>query len=174
MENKMTVRTEKMPAVCSEVQPAPINQYYSYPVYDEKAGKLIDEVIVATRDERMNTKRSISADIAITARVQNQNENVIKAFERELLRKDLPEGDRMKLLEMMSNAAESSANESAASRKFQKEQLGHSHELPWKILGWGAIILIGGIGGTALFNAATKKSATKFYFHSVPFSSSKL
>lgn len=30
----------------------------------------------------------------------------------------------------------------------------HSHKLPWKILGWGAVILFGGIGGAALLRVA--------------------
>lgn len=140
MENKMTVRPETTPTTRCGAQPAPINQFRPYPVYDEKqTGKLIDEVIAAAKDDRMNTKRCISADIAATARVQNQNERVIEACERELRRKDLPEERREEVLGIMSRAAESSAYESAASREYQKEQLEHSHKLPWKILGWGAV-----------------------------------
>lgn len=155
MENKMTVRPETTPTARCGAQPAPINQFRPYPVYDEKqTGKLIDEVIAAAKDDRMNTKRCISADIAATARVQNQNERVIEACERELRRKDLPEERRAEVLGIMSRATESSAYESAASREYQKEQLEHSHKLPWKILGWGAVILFGGIGGAALLRAA--------------------
>lgn len=155
MENNMTTITEITPTVRCEAQPASINQFQLYPAYDEKQmGKLIDEVIAAAKDDRMNTKRSISADIAATARVQNQNERVIEACERELRRKDLSEERRAEVLGIMSKAAESSAYESAASREYQKEQLEHSHKLPWKILGWGAVILFGGIGGAALLRAA--------------------
>lgn len=155
MENKMMVITESAPTVGYETQPAPINQFQPYPAYDEKQmGKLIDEVIAAAKDDRMNTKRSISADIAATARVQNQNERVIEACERELRRKDLSEERRAEVLGIMSKAAESSAYESAASREYQSEQLRHSHKLPWKILGWGAVILFGGIGGVALLRGA--------------------
>ena len=151
----MTVRPETTSTARCGAQPAPINQFRPYPVYDEKqTGKLIDEVIAAAKDDRMNTKRCISADIATTARVQNQNERVIEACERELRRKDLPEERRAEVLGIMSRAAESSAYESAASREYQKEQLEHSHKLPWKILGWGAVILFGGIGGAALLRAA--------------------
>lgn len=155
MENNMTVITETTPTVRYGVQPASINQIQPYPVYDEKqTGKLIDEVIAAAKDDRMNTKRSISADIAAAARVQNQNERVIEACERELRRKDLPEERRAEVLGIMSRAAESSAYESAASREYQTKQLEHSHKLPLKILGWGALILFGGIGGATLLRGA--------------------
>ena len=147
----MNVITETTPTVCCEAQPAPINTFQPYPVYDAKqTSKLIDEVIAAAKDDRMNTKRSISADIAAAARVQNQNERVIEACERELRRKDLPEERRAEVLGIMSRAAESSAYESAASREYQTKQLEHSHKLPWNILGWGAVIIFGGIGGAAL------------------------
>lgn len=151
MENKKTVITETTPTDRCEVQLAPINQSRPYPVYDEKQmGKLIGEVIAAIKDDRMNTKHSISADIAATARVQNQNERVIEACERELCRKALPQEHRAEVLGIMSRAAELSAYESAASREYQKEQIENSHKLLWKILGWGAVILFGGIGGVAL------------------------
>ena len=155
MTNEMVVKKQTAPAAQNGVRTVNTERIQSYPVYDEKqTGKLIDEVIAAAKDDRMNTKRSISADIAATARVQNQNERVIEMCERELRRKDLPEERRAEVLGIMSRAAESTAYESAASREFQKEQLEHSHKLPWKILGWGAVILFGGIGGAALLRAA--------------------
>lgn len=155
MENRITIRTEATPTTRCGAQPTAINQFRSYPVYDEKqTGKLIDVVIAAAKDDRMNTKRSISADIAATVRVQNQNERVIEACERDLRRRDLPEERRAELLGMMNKAAELTAYESAASRKFQERQLNHSHKLPWKILGWGALIFVGGIGGVAMLRAA--------------------
>ena len=155
MENKMTVRPETTPTARCGAQPAPINQFRPYPVYDEKqTGKLIDEVIAAAKDDRMNTKRAISADIASTARVQNQNDRVIAACERELRRRDLSEESRDEILRCMSKAAESTSYESAASREFQREQLDHSHKLPWKLIGIGVLIVLGGVGGTALIKAA--------------------
>ena len=54
----------------------------------------------------------------------------------------------------MSKAAESTSYESAASREFQREQLDHSHKLPWKLIGIGVLIVLGGVGGTALIKAA--------------------
>lgn len=155
MENKMTVRTETTPTTLCGVQPAPIKQFMPFPVYDEEqTGKLFDEVIAAAKDDRMNTKRSISAVIAATARGQNHIERFIEACERELRRKDLPEERRAEILEKMRMAAESSNYESEASREYQKEQLEHSHKLPLKILGRGAVILLECIVRAALLRAA--------------------
>ncbi len=126
-----------------------------YPAYDEeRAGKFVNEVIAAVKDDRANTKRAISADIAATARVQNQNDRVIAACERELRRRDLPDERRDELLDRMSRAADSTAYESASSREFQREQLDHSHKLPWKILLFLAGLAVGGISGAALVRAA--------------------
>ena len=124
-----------------------------YPASNGQIGKFVDEVVAASKDDRMNTKRAISADIASTARVQNQNNRIIEACERELRRRDLPEGRRAELIECMSKAAQSTDVECAASREFQREQLSHSHKLPWKLIGISVIIAFGCIGGTALAKA---------------------
>ena len=137
MTNDMTV--------AAPTTPADLCQNIYRPEYDEKrVGKYIDEVIAAAKDDRTNTKRAISADIASTARVQNQNDRFMGACERELRRKDLPEFRREELLADMKEAAASSAYANAASREFQREQLDHSHKLPWKLIGAGAILLLGG------------------------------
>ncbi len=82
----------------------------SYPAYDEeRAGKVVDEIIASVKNDRMNTKRAISADIASTSRVQNQNERVVAACERELRRHDLSDEWRDELLSRMSDAAQSTA-----------------------------------------------------------------
>lgn len=137
MTNDMTV--------AAPTTPADLCQHIYRPEYDEKrVGKYIDEVIAAAKDDRTNTKRAILADIASTARVQNQNDRFMDACERELRRKDLPESRREELLADMKEAAASSAYANAASREFQREQLDHSHKLPWKLIGAGAILLLGG------------------------------
>lgn len=129
--------------------------YQQAPIFDgERAGKLVDEVIAAVKDDRMNTKRAISADIASTARVQDQNDRVIDACERELQRRDLTEDQRMEILNHMSQAAEAATAASEASREFQKEQLEHSHKLPLKILGGAAVVALLWFGGRALLRAA--------------------
>lgn len=129
--------------------------YPQAPVFDgERAGKLVDEVIAAVKDDRMNTKRAITADIASTARVQNQNDRVIDACERELRRRDLTEDQRMEILNHMSQAAEATTAASEASREFQKEQLEHSHKLLFKILGGTVVVALLWFGGRALLRAA--------------------
>lgn len=154
MTNGIMVANDNMPIVRREAYPANSDHAQYYPVNDVRTGKFVDEVITAAKDDRMNTKRAISADIASTARVQNQNERVIAACERELRRRDLSEESRDEILRCMSKAAESTSYESAASREFQREQLDHSHKLPWKLIGIGVLIVLGGVGGTALIKAA--------------------
>ncbi len=154
MTNEIMAAKDNMPVVPGEVYPTSSDPVQYYPVNDVRTGKFVDEVIAAAKDDRMNTKRAISADIASTARVQNQNDRVIAACERELRRKDLSEESRDEILRCMSRAAESTSCESAASREFQREQLEHSHKLPWKLIGIGVLIVLGGVGGTALIKAA--------------------
>lgn len=153
---KAPVCTESsVPVVWDEGQMPAARQHEYCLVYDrDRTGKFIDEIIAAAKDDRMNTKRAISADIAATARVQNQNDRYMAACERELRRKDLPEGRRKELLDRMEMAASSSEQVGAESRQFQREQLNHSHKLPWKLLGVGALIFFSGLGGAALLRAA--------------------
>ena len=155
MENEIIVASEGTPVVQFEAQMADDTQIQPYPVYyEERESKLVDEVIAAVKDDRMNTKRAISAGIQAMAWVQNQNDRVITACEHELRRKDLPEERRAELIETMRRAAESTVNESAACRGFQERHLGQSHKLPWKILGWSALVLVLGICGAARLRAA--------------------
>ncbi len=155
MTNNMVVTGRTAPVAHRQPQMPDVETDRYYPAYDaERTGKLVDEVIAAVKDDRMNTKRAISADIAATARVQNQNDRVIAACERELRRRDLPNERRDELLDRMSRAADSTAYESASSREFQREQLDHSHKLPWRILLFIAGLAVGGIGGAAIARAA--------------------
>lgn len=155
MENNMMIAGRTVPVAQRQPQMPDTETNRYYPVYgEERVGKLINEVIAAVKDDRVNTKRAISADIAATARVQNQNDRVIAACERELRRRDLPDERRDELLDRMSRAADSTACESASSREYQREQLEHSHKLPWKILLFVATLVVGGVGGAALVRAA--------------------
>lgn len=154
MTNEITVSKENRPVVYAETHPTDYVSARNYQPDAVQTGKFVDEVIAAAKDDRMNTKRAISADIASTARVQNQNDRVIAACERELRRRDLSEESRGEILRCMSKAAEPTSYESAASREFQREQLDHSHKLPWKLIGIGVVIVLGGVGGTALIRAA--------------------
>lgn len=120
---------------------------------EDRMCKFVGEVIGAAKDDRTNTKRAISADIASAARVQNQNDRVIAACEKELQRKDLSEDSREELIRCMSKAAESTSDISKASREFQREQLNHSHNIPLEFIGIGMLIFVGGVGGWALIKA---------------------
>lgn len=117
---------------------------------DVRTGKLLDEVMGAVKDNRANTKRAISADIASTARVQNQNERVIAICEKELRRQNLTDERRDELLDHIRKAAESTARVNEESREFQRRQLEHSHKLPWKIIGVIVGFMVLGIGGAVI------------------------
>lgn len=166
-ELQMAVRETMSPVIPSSMEieetvvpvpmqcdPAFVGEVY-YPqdaVLDsERAGRLVDEVIALVKDDRMNTKKAISADIESTAKVQEQNNRVIEACERELRRRDLTDEQRMDILKRMEKAAESTVNVSEASRKFQQEQLERSHKLPLSLLVGATICVLFGIGGRALF-----------------------
>ena len=151
----MTVNRRANLATHNDPQPLDQVYYERYAVYDEeRAGKFADEMLSAIKDDRMLTKRSVSADIASTARVQTQNDAFIAICEWELRRRDLSEERREELIDMANDARRSSADSEAGSRAFQREQLDHLHKLPWRLLLVVGCILIGDVGGTALLRAA--------------------
>lgn len=117
-----------------------------HPTNINQLGKFVDEFIAIVKDDHINTKRAILSNTASTAKVQNQNERVIAACERELQREDLPQESRDTILRNMCATAESTARESAASQEFQREQLNHSHALLFKFIGMGvsiALVIVG-------------------------------
>lgn len=155
MTNDIMDKDNTVPVALNRLQGIDVESPQNYPMYDEiRTGKLVDEVIATVKDDRTNTKRAISADIASTARVQNQNDRVIAACERELRQRDLSDERRDELLDRMSRAAESTAYANADSREFQRQQLDHSQKLPWKIMLFVAALAVGGISGTVLIRAA--------------------
>lgn len=163
---KLIVKNETQPGMIAvnkranldtrnDTQPLDPVYYERHPNYDEeRALRFADEVIAAFKDDRTLTKRSVSADIASTARVHAQNGAFIAVCERELRRRDLSEERREELINMINDARQSSANSEAESRAFQQEQLDYLHKLPWRLLMVVGCILIGGVGGTALLRAA--------------------
>lgn len=154
MTDSMVVRESTAPMAQRQPQIPDAEDSRYYPVYDEKrTGKLVNEVIAAVKDDRMNNKRALAADTLATARVQNQNDRVITACEKEL-RRDMPDERRDELFDRMCRACESSARESASSREFQRELLDHSHKLPWKIMLFVATFAVGVVGGAAIARAA--------------------
>ena len=131
------------------------NIFQQYTINEgEATEKLIDEFFAIAKDNRINTKRSIAADIASTARVQKQNNLIIETCERELHRRDLTENQRKNLIEQMTKAAELSAQADEASRAFQKKQLSRSYALT--ICLWASLLLLtGGIGYAACIRSKT-------------------
>ena len=125
---------------------------YDEAMYDrEKMSELMDEVAWSVKDYRLNTKKAISADIASTARVQNQYGQYVAACERELHRKDLPEERRQAILDSMFEASKASEEAGAESRRFQTEQLVHLRKLPWEIVGVIVFVIVAGFGSKAVF-----------------------
>lgn len=108
----------------------------------ERAGKYFDEIVSSAKDDRMNTKRAISASIASTACIQNQNGQVVEACQRELRNKDLSAEQRERLIATMSAAAKDSSESEREAREFQKEELRHSHGVVWWLIG-GAVFCLG-------------------------------
>lgn len=96
--------------------------------------KFADEFIAAEKEDRLNTRRGISANKALTEKVLNQSDRVIAAYERELQRNDISEEIRKECLQGMTKTIESSTREYAASREFLREQLNHSHNHPQKLI----------------------------------------
>lgn len=120
--------------------------------YDrEKMSSLMDEVVASVKDYRLNTKKAISADIASTARIQNQYGRYVAACERELRRKDLSEERRKEIMDSMLEASNASEDAGTESRRFQAEQLDQSRKLPWEIVGLMVLIIVAGFGGKAIF-----------------------
>lgn len=125
---------------------------YNSTVYGrERMSNLIDEAVVSVKDYRLNTKRAISADIASTARVQNQYEQYVLVCKRELQRNDLSEERRQIISDSMLEAIKASEEVGAKSRRFQTEQLNQSRKLPWEIVGVMMLIIAAGYGGKAMF-----------------------
>ena len=126
-----------------------------YPNYDdEQHNKVIDEIIYAIKDDRINTKHAISAEIASSARAQNQNERAITACEKELRRNDLSTSQRQELINRICSAAESTSQINIESRDFINSQIEKSHKLPFQIVGLFTLITIGGLCGHALLRKA--------------------
>lgn len=143
MTNDMILKESTTPAISSGKLSENVDQIQNHHVYEEaRIVKLNDEIVAAEKSDRINTKRALAADITSKERVQNQNDRVISACEKELKRKDLTDAQRCFYLEKMSKAAESTAYESAESREFQEKQLAYSHKQPWRIITGAALIVL--------------------------------
>ena len=154
MKNEIIIANNNRSAVPEKNYQSYFDPAQSVPVFYGCLGSFVGEYIAAAKDERMNTKRAIAASIASTERVHNQNELILKAYERELQRNDLSDEARLEILKSMSRVGELSNNENTACRVFLREQLEYSHKLTWKIFGIGIISFFGVIGGNAFMKAA--------------------
>ena len=141
MTTERLISDSNEPVILTEHRPTDFIPLPYHSVESNQLSMIMNEVINSAKDERINVKRALSADIASTARVQNQNERVLAAYERELQREGLSQERQDEILKTMRTIAESTVHENAASREFQKEQLNNSHKRLLEFMG-GAIIFV--------------------------------
>jgi len=110
--------------------------------YGIEANQWIGEAYAAFRDDRMNTKRAISASIASNAQIQKQSSIIIEACNRELQREDISDSRQDRILDRMAKAVEMSAISNKECCEFQANTLDHSHKLPWRLVGGITVLVI--------------------------------
>lgn len=94
---------------------------------------IIRESIALHKEDMALTKRALAADITGRDEVLEQNKMTIECCEKELKRNDLSEESRMKLIEKIDSARQSSEQAEKESREFQDKHLYHSHEKAYMI-----------------------------------------
>ena len=141
MTTESIISDSNKPVILTEHCPTDFIPLPFHPAESNQLSMIMDEVINSAKDERINAKRALSTDITSTARVQNQNDRVLAAYERELQREGLSQERRDEILKAMRTIAESIARENAASREFQKEQLNNFHKRLFEFMG-AAIIFV--------------------------------
>lgn len=94
---------------------------------------IIRESIALHKEDLALTKKALAADIAGRDEVLEQNKRTIEFYEKELRRNDLSEESRMKLIEKIDNARQSSEQAARESREFQDKHLYNSHEKAYMI-----------------------------------------
>ncbi len=114
------------------------------PVQQDHMEELPGEMLAYFKDSRLNSKKAIATSSESTKRVQEQNQQVIDMCERELKRKDLPEGRRAVLLGQAKQAAASSSASDNDHRAFIIEEQRLSERNRWWFLGLVAVVLFGG------------------------------
>ena len=108
----------------------------------ENTQKAFDEFIAECKDDRLTTKKVISADVASRCKVQNQNDRVISNCERELRKPGLSEDYRRELMNRIAECRKSTESVDKESREFEKQELHHLHKLP--------VALAGSVGGVVI------------------------
>lgn len=94
---------------------------------------IIRESIALHKEDMALTKKTLAADIEGRDKVLEQNRRTIECYEKELRRNDLSEESRMKLIEKIDNARQSSEQAERESREFQDKHLYNSHEKAYMI-----------------------------------------
>lgn len=148
MTTESIISDSNEPGILTEPRPTDFIPFPYHLTENNPLSMIMDEVINSAKDERINAKRALSANIASTTRVQNQNYRVLAACECELQREGLSQEHRDEILKTMRTIAESTARENAASREFQKEQLNNSHKRLFEFM--GAAIIFVTFGSTLL------------------------
>ena len=141
MTTESIISDSNEPGILTEPRPTDFIPLPYHLTENNPLSMIMDEVINSAKDERINAKRALSANIASTTIVQNQNYRVLAACECELQRESLSQEHRDEILKTMRTIAESTARENAASREFQKEQLNNSHKRLFEFMG-AAIIFV--------------------------------
>lgn len=116
---------------------------------------LFEEVLAWMRDDRTNTKRAITSAVATRRMIQEQNMQLMNAYESELKRPDLTVERRRELLDMMDKTAESGKRADSEIGAFLNEQVSHSHSRSGQLLILVAVAVVG--AGSAAWHL--KKSA---------------
>lgn len=102
-----------------------------------------EEFIAECKDDRMTTKKVISADVASRCKVQNQNDRVIADCERELRKPGLSEDYRRELMNRINECRKSTESVDKESREFERQELQHLHKLPAALAGSaGGVVIV--------------------------------
>ncbi|WP_304759668.1 MULTISPECIES: hypothetical protein [Erysipelotrichaceae] len=135
MNNEITEVQDNTSGVPSEeVYPINSEPVPYYPPNDPQIGHIFDELLASAKENRLNTKRAIAADIAASKDLRSQNDLVITCCVQELQRKDYSKKDRLEIMQVMNNARESTENEMNSSREFQKELIVESNKVFRKVI----------------------------------------
>ncbi len=144
MKNEIIEVQDYTSVLSEEVYPINSEPVPYYPPNDPQTGHIFDELLASAKENRLNTKRAIAADIAASRDLRSQNDLVITCCVQELQRKDYSKKDRLEIMQIMNNARESTENVMNSSREFQKELIVESNKVSSKVivLGIGLILSV--------------------------------
>lgn len=108
----------------------------------EYTSKILNEVLVSLKDDRLKTKKAIDAQISLEDIVQRQNKCFIDACENELRTQKITMERRKEILDKMKDAIDQSSQVHVQSMKFRKEELDHLHQHHLLVVGSIAAVVI--------------------------------